>query len=268
MSLYEEDRSMGKRLLAITLIFLAASAACWFGYAAFTKETLDKVTLCPSKGPRGQYVVLIDNTSPFPFTQKAAMGQRLKSMVLNEIPEGYLLSVFLLDEDYKQNESPIFEKCNPGQWGDKNQYTSSKNFVTRDFNEKFAKPLDAVVRKISLSGRSKNSPVFEILQLAGINGFQHSNVQGDKKLVVYSDMMANMPQFSMYKGVLPAYPEFRKTSYGHLSVAPGLEGARVTINLLAADQKTIPYLKLTQFWAEYFEANGASLETIEPMEGL
>ena len=268
MSLYEEDRSMGKRLLAITLIFLAASAACWFGYAAFTKETLDKVTLCTSKGPRGQYVVLIDNTSPFPFTQKAAMGQRLKSMVLNEIPEGYLLSVFLLDEDYKQNESPIFEKCNPGQWGDKNQYTSSKNFVTRDFNEKFAKPLDAVVRKISLSGRSKNSPVFEILQLAGINGFQHSNVQGDKKLVVYSDMMANMPQFSMYKGVLPAYPEFRKTSYGHLSVAPGLEGARVTINLLAADQKTIPYLKLTQFWAEYFEANGASLETIEPMEGL
>lgn len=72
----------------------------------------------------------------------------------------------------------------------------------------------------------------------------------------------------MYKGVLPAYTEFRKTSYGHLSVAPGLEGARVTINLLAADQKTIPYLKLTQFWAEYFEANGASLETIEPMEGL
>ncbi|WP_223545208.1 hypothetical protein [Pseudomonas sp. A-B-19] len=268
MSIYEEERSTGKRLLAILLIILAAGAAAWFGYAAFTKETFDKATLCPSKGPRGQYVVLIDNTSPFPFTQKAAMGQRLKNMVLNEIPEGYLLTVFLLDEDYKNNESPIFEKCNPGQWGDKNQYTSSKNFVTRDFNEKFAKPLDAVVHQISLEERSKNSPVFEILQLAGIHGFQHGNVQGDKKLIVYSDMMANMPQFSMYKGALPTYAEFRKTPYGHLSVAPGLEGASVTINLLAADQKTVPYPKLTQFWAEYFEANGASLEAIEPMEGL
>lgn len=268
MSLYEEERSTGKRLGAFLLFTLAVGAAGWFGYAAITKETIDKTTLCPSKGARGQYVVLIDNTSPFPFTQKAALAQRLKNMVLNEIPEGYLLTVFLLGEDYKLNGTPIFEKCNPGQWGEDKKYTSSKKFVTHDFNEKFAQPLDAVVRKISLEERSKNSPIFEILQLAGINGFQHGNVQGDKKLIVYSDMMANMPQFSMYKGVLPTYAEFSKTPYGHLSVAPALGGANVSINLLAADQKTVPYGKLTQFWAEYFEANGASLQAVEPMEGL
>ena len=77
MSLYEEERNTGKRFLAILLVISAAVTAAWFGHAAFTKETFDKVTLCPTKGPRGQYVVLIDNTSPFPFTQKAAMGQRL-----------------------------------------------------------------------------------------------------------------------------------------------------------------------------------------------
>ena len=268
MSLYEEERNTGKRFLAILLVILAAVTAAWFGHAAFTKETFDKVTLCPTKGPRGQYVVLIDNTSPFPFTQKAAMGQRLKNMVLNEIPEGYLLTVFLLDEDYKKHESPIFEKCNPGQWKDKNKYMAAKKFVTHVFDEDFAKPLDAVVGKISLEERSKNSPVFEILQLAGIHGFQRGNVQGEKKLIVYSDMMANMPQFSMYKGALPTYAGFRKTPYGQLSVAPGLEGVNVTINLLAADQKTVPYPKLTQFWAEYFESNGASLEAIVPVEAL
>lgn len=50
MSLYEEERSTGKRLGAFLLFILAISAAGWFGYAAYTKETIDKTTLCPSKG--------------------------------------------------------------------------------------------------------------------------------------------------------------------------------------------------------------------------
>ena len=70
MSLYEEERSTGKRLGAFLLFALAVGAAGWFGYAAYTKETVDKTTLCPSKGARGQYVVLIDNTSPFPLRKK------------------------------------------------------------------------------------------------------------------------------------------------------------------------------------------------------
>ena len=250
MSVYaKRESNTGKWVWGGVIGVAVALVLGGIGYYKMNHETLDKETLCPSNGPKGQYVVLIDNTSPFPFTQKAALSQRLKTMVVNEVPEGHLLSVFLLGEKFEQNEKPIFERCNPGQWGDRSQLTATKKFVDRDFNEKFAKPLDAVVRHIPLDEHSKLSPIFQMLQLVGINGFDHANVKGDRKLVIYSDMLANMPD-------------------GRNAQAPGLNGATVTINLLANEQKTPQTNELGNFWAQYFEANGASVEGITAMEGL
>ncbi|MNL95720.1 hypothetical protein D3C81_55230 [compost metagenome] len=269
MSVYaKRESSVGKWVWGGVIGLAVALALGGMAYYKMTHEALDKETLCPSSGPIGQYVVLIDNTSPFPFTQKAALSQRLKTMVLNDVPEGHLLSVFLLGENFEQNEKPIFERCNPGQWSNRNQLTATKKFVDRDFNEKFAKPLDAVVRHIPLDEHSKLSPIFQMLQLVGINGFDHANVKGDRKLVIYSDMLANMPDFSMYKGAPPSYADFAKSPYGRNAQAPGLNGAVVVINLLANEKKTLQTNRLGDFWANYFEANGASVEAIAAMEGL
>lgn len=269
MSVYAKRKSNSGTWILAGLILVALLGGAWAYFDhKLSQDTIDKVTLCPSKGPKGQYVVLIDNTSPFPFTQKAALSQRLKSMVLDDIPEGYLLSVFLLGEKFEQNEKPIFERCNPGQWRDRSQLTSTKKFVDRDFNEKFASPLDTVVRKIPLDEHSKLSPIFQMLQLVGINGFSHANVEGARKLIIYSDMLANMPDFSMYKGTPVSYAEFAKTPYGRNAQAPALKGAVVTINLLANEHKTAQTNRLGDFWANYFEANDASVDGITAMEGL
>lgn len=269
MSVYAKRKSSFGSWVWGSLIGVAlVMALCGIGYYKLSHETLDKETLCPSGGAKGQYVVLIDNTSPFPFTQKSALTQRLKSMVLNDIPEGYMLSVFLLGEKFEQYEKPVFERCNPGQWSDRNQFTATKKFVDKDFNDKFSKPLDAVVRQISLDEHSKLSPIFEMLQLVGINGFEHANVKGDRKLIIYSDMIANMPGFSMYKGVPAHYSDFAKSPYGRNAQALGLSGVSVTINLLANEQKTPQTNRLGDFWAHYFEANGSSVESIDAMEGL
>lgn len=269
MSVYaKRESNVGKWLLGGLIGVGVAAVLGGILYYKMNHDTLDKETLCPSKGPKGQYVVLIDNTSPFPFTQRAALSQRLQTMVLNDIPEGHLLSVFLLGESFQKNEKPIFERCNPGQWRDRNQITATKKFVDRDFNDKFSKPLDAVVRQISLDEHSKLSPIFQMLQLVGINGFDHSNVQGERKLVIYSDMLANMPDFSMYKSKRHSYADFAKSPYGRNAQAPGLSGAIVTINLLANEQNAPQTNELANFWAQYFEANGASVEQIASMEGL
>lgn len=268
MAIYAEKKGISGKAIGLLLGLVAVAGTGAMLYLNFSRETFDKVTLCPSDGPKGQYVVLIDNTSPFPFTQKLALAQRLKTMVTDDLPEGYLLSVFLLSEDFKKNEKPLFERCNPGQWKDREKLTNNKKFVDRDFNQKFAKPFDDIVHKISLEERSKNSPIFQMLQLAGINGFAQANVKGDRKLIVYSDMLANMPEFSMYKAALPAYADFRKTPYGQNAVAPGLQGASVVINMLAADQKTLQNNKLATFWEQYFQDNGASVEEVSRVEGL
>lgn len=269
MSVYAKRKSNAGTWILAVMILIALLAGAWaYGNFKLSQDTMDKVTLCPTKGAKGHVVVLIDNTSPFPFTQKAALTQRIKSMTATDIPEGYLLSVFLLGEKFEQNDKPIFERCNPGQWKDRSQLTATKKFVDRDFSEKFENPLHEVVRKIPLDQHSKLSPIFQMLQLVGVNGFSHANVDGDRKLIIYSDMLANMPEFSMYKGAPMSFGAFAKTPYGRNAQAPGLKGVVVTINLLANEHKTAQTNRLGDFWANYFEANDASLDGINSMEGL
>ena len=270
MSLYKKRKQKSATVAILwILLTLALLVAVAYGiYWSFNQDKIDKVTLCPSSGAKGEYVVLIDNTSPFPFTQKAALAKRLQNMILKEVPEGSLVTVFLLGEDYQHNSDPVFVMCNPGQWGDKNKFTNTQKFVDKDFNEKFAKPLDAVVRKIPLDVRAKTSPIFEMLQLASLHGFNHLNAQGEKHLIIYSDMAANMPRFSMYKNAQLSYKDFAKSAYGQEAVAPALMDVSVTINMLAAESSVTPYNKRAEFWAQYFSANGASLDQVIPMEGL
>jgi hypothetical protein len=269
MSIFEEDEKASSHTLVIwAVVSLVLAGIGWGVWTMLQKDTLDKVTLCPSKGPVGQYVVLIDNTSPFSHNEKAALSQRIKSLVINDLPVGALISVFLLDENYKQHDTPLFERCKPAQWRDDMKYLSSKRLVEKDYADKFEKPLDAVMQRISLDEKGKTSPIFEMLQLVGIKAFEHSNVEGDRKLIIFSDMVANEASFSMYRSTLPSYKEFANTPYGRKSTAMTLEGVNVTINMLTAEPNAAPFRKRSDFWGDYFEANKAKLEDVNPMEGL
>lgn len=271
MSVYRRKKSNTSPALVAGSVLAAAAlvvGAIFLLWKSSTQETFDKVTLCPTSGSKGQFVVLIDNTSPFPFTQKAALKQRLKDMVVKDLPAGAMLTVFLLGEDYKNNGDPVFEKCSPGQWVEGESLTKTKKFVDKDFNEKFLKPLEAVVNRIPLDSRGKTSPIFEMLQMASINGFNHQNANGEKRLIIFSDMAANTSDFSMYRNAQLNYRDFAKTSYYQKAVAPSLADVSVTINMMTAETNATPFLKRSEFWAEFFSANGANLESVNPMEGL
>lgn len=270
MSVYRKRNTTSPLVLLLYVLITVALllAAGYAIYAHFNAETFDKVTLCPTGGAKGQYVVLIDNTSPFPFTQKAALKQRLRDMVTNDIPAGAMLTVFVLGEDFKHNDEPVFEKCSPGQWVEGEGLTKTKKFVDKDFNEKFAKPLGAVLNRIPLDVRGKTSPIFEMLQLASIHGFRHENAKGDKTLIIYSDMAANTADFTMYKNPQLSYKDFAKTPYAQKVTAPALEDVSVIINMMATEPAVTPYAKRSEFWAQYFSANYASLDQVNPMEGL
>ncbi len=271
MSIYRRKKSstspvlVAGSVLAALTVMVGAALLLWKNS---TQDTFDKLTLCPSSGPKGQFVVLIDNTSPFPFTQKTALKQRLKDMIVRDLPPGAMLTVFLLGENYKHNGDPVFEKCNPGQWVEGEGLTKTKKFVDKDFNEKFLRPLEAVVNQIPLDSRGKTSPIFEMLQMASMNGFNHRNADGVKRLIIFSDMAANTSDFSMYRNAQLNYKDFAKTSYYQKAVAPSLADVSVTINMMAAEPSAAPFVKRSEFWAQYFLANGANLESVNPMEGL
>lgn len=235
------------------------------GYYMYTKpKSADVATLCPAEGPLGHVVVLVDNTDPYSFIQREAFLQALDSLSDEVVPEGHLLSVFSLGEDFQKNAEPVFEKCNPGSSAGKSELTANLKRIDKRFNESFREPVLKLEDVLMAKEPAKYSPVFEMIQLASIKGFRAQNVKGARTLIIFSDMLPNTPDFSMFKGV-PDYKSFSSSSYGERSKTD-LTGVKVELHYLMKYPK-LQTMKQLNFWEQYFEDTGARLARVQTMEG-
>lgn len=229
-----------------------------------TEPPADPVTLCPASGPTGHTVVLVDNTEPLSFIQRQALTQRFKELAEKQVPEGHIISVFVLGESFTQNAMPIFEKCNPGTGEGKSKLNANPAQIKAQYTREFRTPLTQLRQQITLDKPSERSPVFEMLQLAAINGFDRIDAQGPRSLLVFSDMLPNMPEFSMFKG-LPDFKAFSGGAYGRKSQA-SLDGVEVHLYYLI-NYPELQTTKQAAFWEQYFENSGAQLIEIDTFEG-
>lgn len=262
---YAKKSSNGEWLKIIFSTIFIASVLSGIGYYIYTKpKSADKTTLCPADGPLGHIVVLVDKTDPYSFIQRAAFVQALDSLSAEVVPEGHLLSVFSLGEDFQKNAEPIFEKCNPGSSAGKSELTANLKRINQRFNESFKEPVLNLEGALMAKDPAKYSPVFEMIQLASINGFRAHNVKGPKTLIIFSDMLPNTPDFSMFKGV-PNFKSFSSTPYGQRSKAD-LSGIKVEVHYLMKYPK-LQTMEQLNFWEVYFEEAGARLTRVSTMEG-
>ncbi len=249
-----------------TVVFLAVGLLVVA--AVYLKKSgpgdLDTATLCPADGPKGHYVLLVDKTDPLNFTQKEAFSVILRDLIEKRIPEGYLLSVFVLGEDFKENAKPLLELCNPGTGKDKSEWTANVRQLAMQYQQKFLYPLLKQSEALLATEPSKASPIFEMLQLVAINGFHKQDVKGERRLIVMSDMLQNTAGFSMYKGSVD-YPTFASSAYGQKAQLD-LRDVQVELQYLmnAPQFQTKRNLK---FWEDYFDKAGARIVAVRPLEG-
>lgn len=248
---------------AIVLVVAAAISAVLY-FKAHQTGGLDPTTLCPSTGPAGHYVLLVDKTDPLNFTQKQAFSELLREVIERRTPEGYLLSVFVLGEDFKETASPVIELCNPGNGDDKSEYTSNKRKLRRQYEERFLHPLTQQLETLVSTEPAKLSPIFEMLQLVSINGFRRYDVHGERTLIVVSDMLHNTAPFTMYRGPIE-YDTFAATDYGR-KVALQMPRVNVELNVLM-NSPQLQTRRQAAFWEAYFNAAGARVVAIRPLEG-
>ncbi len=235
------------------------------GYYLYNQpKSANKFTLCPANGPLGHVVVLVDNTDPYSFIQREAFSQALGAVGDEVVPEGYLLSVFSLGENFEKNAKPLFERCNPGTSEGKSEMTANLQRIDHRFQKSFKEPIQKLEESLLSDASAKYSPVFEMIQLASINGFRTQNIQGPRKLIIFSDMLPNTAEFSMFRGV-PDYQEFSSTPYGERSKTD-LSGVKVEIHYLMKYPK-LQTMKQLHFWESYFEDVGARLTRVSTMEG-
>ncbi|WOF79233.1 hypothetical protein [Stutzerimonas kunmingensis] len=229
-----------------------------------TEAPPDPVTLCPASGPTGHTVVLVDNTEPMNFIQRQALTQRFKELAEKQVLEGQMISVFVLGESFADNAMPIFEKCNPGTGEGKSKLNANPAQIKARYIKEFRSPLMQLRQQITLDKPSDRSPVFEMLQMAAINGFNRVDAQGPRTLVVFSDMLPHMPEFSMFKS-LPDFKTFSAGAYGRKSQA-SLDGVEVHLNYLI-NYPNLQTTKQAAFWEQYFDNSGAELVEIDTFEG-
>jgi hypothetical protein len=256
-----------KQFWIASIVFLGVLAVL----GAFAYEMLhpppppvDSSSLCPATGARGHYVLLVDKTDPLTFTQKEAFSVTLRDLVEKRIPVGYLLSVFVLGEDFKENAKPLVELCNPGTGEDKSEFSANPKQLKRQYQTRFLEPMLMQSEALTATQSAKFSPIFEMLQLVGINAFRKHDVAGERRLIVMSDMLHNTQQFTMYKGPVD-FAAFAASPYGQKSQL-NLPKVEVEIHYLI-NTPQLQTKRNLKFWEEYFNKAGARIVAVQPLEG-
>jgi hypothetical protein len=246
------------------LVFFLVTLAGVAYYLATRDSGLDRNTLCPKSGPTGHIVLMVDKTDPLNFSQKEAFLRLLEELVDRGVTPGYLVSVFVLGEDYRATAKPLVEICNPGSGEGKSELTANIAKLNAQFRERFREPLLKQAESLISTKPAKNSPIIEMLQLVSINGFRAHAVKGPRRLIIVSDMLHKTPQLSMYQR-LPDYDDFASSEYGR-KMRTELAGVEVELH------RVLNYPKLQtpnqlEFWQEFFSRSGARIVSVRPMEG-
>lgn len=248
----------------LAILFVIAVTAGVGLFMANRPEGLNPESLCPAGGPRGHYVLLVDKTDPLTFTQREAFSVTLHELVERRIPEGFLISVFVLGEDFKETAKPLIELCNPGSGVGRSALTENVRQLQRQYQARFLGPLLGQAEALTSSQPSKWSPILEMLQLVGINAFRKYEVKGERRLVLLSDMLHNTSQFSMYKGPVD-FTAFAASDYGRKTQAE-LRDVDVELHYLI-NSPQLQTKRNLKFWEDYFRKAGARIVSVRPLEG-
>lgn len=251
--------------MGVFVLFIVVLIAGGSAYFYFTREaSLDKISMCPATGPSGHIVLLVDKTDPLTFIQKQSFLTFLEDLTERRIEPGYLLSVFVIGENYKDAALPLFEMCNPGKGENKSAMTANLKQLQRQYHDRFREPMLKLADTLQASKPAQFSPIFEMTQLVAINGFHKSAVNGPHRLIIVSDMLHNTPQFSMYRGNSD-FQTLQNSDYGK-KLMVDLKGVEVELHYVM-NTPQLQNRRHLRFWEEFFNNAGARIVSVMPMEG-
>ncbi len=242
------------------------------GYAAynvFFKQRIqyDPVSACPvlsgQVAPRAHTVILIDETDTLTDIQADQVRNLLQKTANNELQPGELLSIYVLGDDFRTNRRPIFEMCKIRDGSDADALTENEKLMRKRFRERFQGPLMAKIDTLLLPKPvAKQSPLMEMVQSISVNSFDKWMTSGNRRLIVVSDMIQNVRDFTMFKSQ-PEFEKFNKSPYAQ-KVKTRLPDTSVELYYLSNYPK-LQTNRNAEFWRQYFNNSGAMVEKIIPI---
>jgi hypothetical protein len=225
---------------------------------------VDKKTFCPVVSgklkPAGQTVILIDTSDSLSNNQKDALRIYVRRIV-DTLPAGELVNIYIMDEETFRGRKPVLEICRPRDGSDASAINENEKLMRRRFNERFERPIEDAIDRISLQKGNANSPILEMIQIVGLSGFQKWNVDGSRHLFIFSDMIHNTDQFSLYRSANFEFSAFRNSNYWS-EIITDLSGVDVTIYQFI-NRPELQKQGLLTFWRRYFSSiKGQVVEVI------
>lgn len=226
--------------------------------AAEAARNFDGETLCRKDLPlKGHTVVLVDKSDFMAKEEIAALAARIQLIKRSgELARNSLLTVLVVNGDTAGMLTPSFRLCNPGTKDDANALFQNPLFVQADFDDKFGRPLDDALKALMEPETTRTSPILEAIKHIA-DGSDFNKVQGPRRLIIFSDMLQNVPEYSHY-GNVARYEAFKGTPYQE-TVAARLEGVDVEIHYLDRPRDRLHQnAGHRKFWQDYFTDAGAS----------
>jgi hypothetical protein len=253
----------------ILLLLAAGAAAASLGYFYFStapKPKLDARTLCPTTGPEGITVVLVDTSDDLP----AATGREVLGILddlITSLPPYYRLDVRVLDIGGSRSHS-LFSKCNPGDGLGLSEWTDNPRIAKMRWIEGFRKPASDAVKNSLAAAKANSSPIMAAIQDIAIDQFSSAQTSTAKKsLVVISDMIEHTRDYSQYPRAGDLTYQRFKQSPAYLKYRTDLHGALVTIDYVTRPSVMPETGRHAEFWAAWVKDNAGALVAIHRLQG-
>ena len=235
---------------------IAATVAALAAGLVFVLEnrppSIDEATLCPEEaGPAAGVVILLDLTDPLGRTQH----ERLTGILARTVKEAQTDTLFAVGavEAGPGERGAKFGLCKPLEGRKANELYQNPALVRKRYEEKFKKPLDAMLDEMLAARPADRSPIMESLQalLASTPGFLDAKYP--RRILIVSDLFENSAAFSFFRGgtwqTFVRSPDFRR-------LAKNMNGIDIEIHRLPRSSAKVDNADVEDFWVNYFDQAG------------
>ncbi len=256
----------GIALIGCAVVALGALAIVYLTLPQ--KPVLQAGDLCPTTGPKGITVVLVDTSDDLAPTTQQEVRTLLKDQII-ALPAYYRLDIRVLDIPMARSRS-LFAKCNPGDGAGLSEWTSNPRRARMRWIESFGQPAEEAIKWSLASAKAKSSPIMAAIQDIALDEFSAASLQGiPKTLIVISDMLEFTPDYGQYpsQGDL-SYQRYKRSS-AYLKFRTDLHGAHVTIDYV---QRALPIkidtVRHIEFWKDWIIDNQGTVDLIHRLQGV
>lgn len=236
-------------LIAATVVAVAAGVAF---VLTNRPSSIDEATLCPEEaGPAAGVVILLDLTDPLGRTQH----ERLAGILARTVGEAQTDTLFAVGavEARPGERGAKFGLCKPLEGSEANELYQNPALVRKRYEEKFKRPLDAMLDRMLAAEPADRSPIMESLQAVLVSAPGFLDADYPRRVLVVSDLLQHSAAFSFYGGgtwkSFERSPDFRR-------LARNLEGVDVAIYRVPRPGTRVDDARVEDFWVRYFEEAG------------